>query len=132
MAEEEGVPFIHPRLNKWSETLSKARSSVQANGLQSMTPCAPASALCSISSPLKDCLGRLSKRVLLQGLVGKNSPKRLGLTELYIKRYEATAYASAGLARANAVMRVLGLKVREEVILPKPPWMVTKDEEQPA
>jgi ribosome-binding protein aMBF1 (putative translation factor) len=63
------------------------------------------------------------------GMTQKELAKRLGLKEQQIQRYEATDYASASLARVNAIIRALGLKVREEIELPHPP---AKSEEQPA
>jgi hypothetical protein len=41
----------------------------------------------------------------------------LGLKEQQIQHYEATEYASASLARVAAVIRALGLTVREEIVL---------------
>ncbi len=49
------------------------------------------------------------------GLSQKDLAARLGLKEQQIQRYEATEYASASMARVSAVIRALGLKVREEV-----------------
>jgi ribosome-binding protein aMBF1 (putative translation factor) len=63
------------------------------------------------------------------GMSQKELAKRLGLKEQQIQRYEATDYASASLARVNEIIRALGLKVREEIVLPQP---IVKGEEQPA
>jgi ribosome-binding protein aMBF1 (putative translation factor) len=46
------------------------------------------------------------------GLSQKELAKRLGLKEQQIQRYEATDYASASLARVQAVGRALGLRWR--------------------
>ncbi|MGH8071947.1 MAG: helix-turn-helix domain-containing protein [Candidatus Entotheonellia bacterium] len=51
------------------------------------------------------------------GISQKELAKRLGLKEQQIQRYEATEYASAKLARVAAVIRALGLTVREEIVL---------------
>jgi ribosome-binding protein aMBF1 (putative translation factor) len=51
------------------------------------------------------------------GISQKELAKRLGLKEQQIQRYEATEYASASLARVAAVIRALGLTVREEIVL---------------
>ena len=53
------------------------------------------------------------------GISQKELAARLGLKEQQIQRYEATDYASASLARVNAVIRALGLTVREEIRLPE-------------
>lgn len=63
-------------------------------------------------------------RVLIQariaaGINQKELAARLGLKEQQIQRYEATEYASASLVRVTEVVRALGLKVREEIILPR-------------
>jgi ribosome-binding protein aMBF1 (putative translation factor) len=65
------------------------------------------------------------------GMSQKELAKRLGLKEQQIQRYEATDYASASLARVNEVVRALGLKVHEKIMLPKS-QSVVKGEEQPA
>ena len=54
------------------------------------------------------------------GMSQKDLAKCLGLKEQQIQRYEATDYASASLARVSAVIRALGLKVHEKIMLPKP------------
>jgi len=53
------------------------------------------------------------------GISQKELAERLGLKEQQIQRYEATDYASASLARVNAVILALGLTVREEIHLPE-------------
>lgn len=53
------------------------------------------------------------------GISQKELAKRLGLKEQQIQRYEATEYVSASLARVAAVIRALGLTVREEIVLPR-------------
>jgi ribosome-binding protein aMBF1 (putative translation factor) len=53
------------------------------------------------------------------GLSHKELAERLRLKEQQIQRYEATDYASASLERVQEVIRALGVRVREDVILPK-------------
>ena len=50
-------------------------------------------------------------------LTQKQLAERLGLKEQQIQRYEATGYASANFQRVSAVIRALGLQVREEFTL---------------
>ena len=69
---------------------------------------------------------------IAMGLSQKDLAKRLGLKEQQIQRYEATDYAGASLARVSEVIRALGLKVHEKIILPKPQSVITENEEQPA
>ena len=44
--------------------------------------------------------------------------ERLGLKKQQIQRYEATRYARVGIERLQAVADALGVKIREQVILP--------------
>ena len=44
--------------------------------------------------------------------------ERLGLKKQQIQRYEATRYAKVGIERLQAVADALGVKIREQVILP--------------
>lgn len=44
--------------------------------------------------------------------------ERLGLKKQQIQRYEATRYARVGIERLQAVAEALGVKIREQVILP--------------
>ena len=57
---------------------------------------------------------------IARGLSQKDLAGRLGLKEQQIQRYEATEYASASLERVGAVIRALGLTVRENVSLSGP------------
>ncbi len=57
---------------------------------------------------------------IASGLSQKDLAERLGLKEQQIQRYEATEYASASVERVGAVIRALGLTVREEVSLSGP------------
>jgi transcriptional regulator with XRE-family HTH domain len=43
---------------------------------------------------------------------------RLGLKKQQIQRYEATRYARVGIERLQAVAGALGVKIREQVIMP--------------
>jgi len=78
MAGEERVAFIHPRLRQAERDALQSQITDLREQLADMTPCALASALCSISSPLKNCLGRSSRHALLRGLVRKNSASDWG------------------------------------------------------
>ena len=54
---------------------------------------------------------------IASGLSQRELAERLGLKEQQIQRYEATWYASANIERVSAVIRALGVTVREEVAL---------------
>lgn len=53
------------------------------------------------------------------GLSQRDLAERLSLKEQQIQRYEATDYASASLERVQDVVRALGIKMREDIILPR-------------
>ena len=55
---------------------------------------------------------------IASGLSQKELAGRLGIKEQQLQRYEATEYANASLTRVMEVARVLGLKMREEILLP--------------
>jgi len=62
-------------------------------------------------------------RVLIQariaaGLSQRELAERLGLKEQQVQRYEATEYASASLSRILEVVRALGVKLRQDIVLP--------------
>ncbi len=64
-------------------------------------------------------------RVLIQariaaGMSQRELAERLGLKEQQIQRYEATEYSSASWSRVSEVVRALGLRVREEMVLSAP------------
>lgn len=61
----------------------------------------------------------LIKARIAAGLSQKDLAERLSLKEQQIQRYEATDYASASLERVQEVIRALGVRVREDIILPK-------------
>lgn len=55
---------------------------------------------------------------IASGLSQKELAERLGIKEQQLQRYEATEYANASLTRVMEVARVLGIKMREDVLLP--------------
>jgi ribosome-binding protein aMBF1 (putative translation factor) len=57
----------------------------------------------------------LIKARIAAGLSQRELAERLGLKEQQVQKYEATEYTSASLARIRAVIRALGVTVREEV-----------------
>jgi ribosome-binding protein aMBF1 (putative translation factor) len=60
----------------------------------------------------------LIKARIAAGLSQKDLAEQLELKEQQIQRYEDTEYASASFARLVEVSQVLGIKVREDVLLP--------------
>jgi transcriptional regulator with XRE-family HTH domain len=67
---------------------------------------------------LSDLPRALIQARIAAGLSQKELAERLGLKEQQIQRYEATDYASASLSRLLDVVRALGVKLRQDVVLP--------------
>ena len=59
----------------------------------------------------------LIKARIASGLTQRDLALRLGLKEQQIQKYEASDYASASLSRVQAVVRALGVTVKEEMSL---------------
>ena len=53
------------------------------------------------------------------GLSQKKLAERLGMKEQQIQRYENTEYASASFARLASIIDALGLKISQDIVLPK-------------
>jgi ribosome-binding protein aMBF1 (putative translation factor) len=52
------------------------------------------------------------------GLTQEALAKRLGLKKQQVQRYESTHYAGVSLERLQAVADALGVKIKEQVVLP--------------
>lgn len=63
----------------------------------------------------------LVKARIASGLSQKDLADRLAMKEQQVQRYEATNYGSASMSRLQEVVNALGLAIRKEVFLPKPP-----------
>lgn len=57
----------------------------------------------------------LIKARIAAGLSQKDLAERLGVKEQQVQKYEATDYTSASLERVKAVVRALGVTIREEI-----------------
>lgn len=63
----------------------------------------------------------LIKARIAAGLSQKQLAERLGLKEQQVQRYESERYASASLQRLQDVARAIGVRIREEILLPLAP-----------
>lgn len=63
----------------------------------------------------------LIKARIAAGLSQKQLADRLGLKEQQIQRYESERYASASLQRLQEIARAIGVRIREEILLPLAP-----------
>jgi len=59
----------------------------------------------------------LIKARIATGMSQKDLAAQLGVKEQQVQKYEATDYASASFDRLRTIVRVLGVKVREEISL---------------
>lgn len=69
------------------------------------------------SQSFDDLPANLIKARIATGLSQKDLAERLGLKEQQVQKYEATDYTSASLERVGAVIKALGVTVKEEVSL---------------
>lgn len=67
---------------------------------------------------LRELPDALIRARIATGLTQKALAARLGLKEQQVQRYEATRYASANLARLQAVADALGVRIHERIVLP--------------
>lgn len=144
--------ITHAQMMKLAQALAQVPAEVPASTLHPRLLQAEREALASQLADLREQLTeydalRTRKRPVLRlksfdefpraliqariatGMSQKELAKKLGLKEQQVQRYEATDYASASLTRVSEVIRALGLKVREEIVLPPP---MIKGEKQPA
>ncbi|MBI4218596.1 MAG: helix-turn-helix domain-containing protein [Chloroflexi bacterium] len=68
---------------------------------------------------LKELPEALIRARIASGLSQKQLAERLGMKEQQLQRWEATRYAGISLDRIHEVAEALGVKIREEVILPR-------------
>ena len=128
-AGEVGASIFHPRLRQAEQDAINS----QIDDLREQL--AEYDALRTRKSPVLSLKSfEELPRALIQariavGMSQKDLAQRLGLKEQQMQLYEATDYASASLARVNAVIRALGLQVHETIMLPQPLSIVVKDEE---
>ncbi len=64
-----------------------------------------------------DLPAALIKARIAAGMSQKDLAAELGVKEQQVQKYEATDYASASFDRLRAIIRVLGVQVREEISL---------------
>lgn len=68
-----------------------------------------------VSHSFEELPAALIKARIAAGLSQKDLAERLGVKEQQVQKYEATDYTSASLERVKAVVRALGVTVREEI-----------------
>jgi transcriptional regulator with XRE-family HTH domain len=116
-----GGTQVHPLLHKAQEDALRSQISdlhtqmAEYEALQSQTQ-----TVLELAS-FEEFPRALIQARIAAGLSQKDLAERLGLKEQQVQRYEATEYASASVARVSEVIRALGIRVREEILLPRTP-----------
>lgn len=111
----EPNPRVHPLLQKAeAEALRSQLESLQ-NEITAYEDLRSGKERVFFSQSLDGLPEALIKARISAGLSQKDLAERLGLKEQQVQRYEATDYTSASLERVRAVIRALGVTVREEV-----------------
>jgi DNA-binding XRE family transcriptional regulator len=72
-----------------------------------------------IESSFEDLPIELIRARIALGLTQKQLAELVGLKEQQIQRYEENEYASASFSRLQEIIAALGLKVKENISLPK-------------
>lgn len=70
--------------------------------------------------------GALIRARIAAGLSQKELGERLGMKEQQIQRYEATDYASASFSTLSAIVKALGVSMREDILVPTEGLSVNK------
>lgn len=115
---EHGDPEIHPSL------LEAEASAIRSQVVDLQREVVEYEALLAGERPVLsldsfDALPHaLIRARIAAGLSQRDLADRLNLKEQQIQRYEAADYASASLERVQEVVRALGIKMREDIILP--------------
>ena len=109
------VTGIHPRLQQaQTEALRSQLESLRAE-LAAYENLQSGKERVFLSHSFDDLPEVLVKARIAAGLSQKDLAERLGLKKQQVQKYEATDYTSASLERVRAVIRALGVTVKEEV-----------------
>lgn len=106
---------VHPLLRKAEEDALKSQLEDLRRQLGEYEDLAKGEQKTFVSHSFEDLPAALIRARIAAGLSQKELADRLGLKEQQVQRYEATGYSSASLDRVMAVIRALGVTVREEV-----------------
>ena len=122
MAEAQGQPSagIHPLLQKAQRDALESQLGDLRRELAEYEALQTGEEPVSVSGSFDDLPVALIRARIASGLSQRELAERLGLKEQQVQRYEATEYSSASLSRVRAVIRALGVNVREEVSLGRP------------
>ena len=106
---------VHPLLRKAEEDALRSQLEDLRGQLREYEDLAKGGQETFASHSFEDLPTVLIQARIAAGLSQKELAERLGLKEQQVQRYEATGYSSASMDRVRAVIRALGVTVREEV-----------------
>jgi ribosome-binding protein aMBF1 (putative translation factor) len=115
---EEQCAHLHPRLRRLMREGMESQLAELWEQLAEYDALRNGSVAVLRLDSLKELPEALIRARIAAGLTQRDLARRLGLKEQQIQRYEATRYAGVSLQRIDAVAEALGVKIREEVILP--------------
>lgn len=117
-ADSEVRAGIHPRL------IQAERDALESQILDMKDELRQYEQLKSSKNPVisldsfEELAGGLIKARIASGLTQRELAERLGLKEQQIQRYESDRYASASLKRLQDVANAIGVRVRNDILLP--------------
>lgn len=115
--QSSGDGSLHPLLRKAQEDALQSQLEDLRRQLAEYEGLASGVQKTFVSHSFDDFPNALIRARIAAGLSQKELAERLGLKEQQVQRYEATGYSSASLERVKAVIRALGVTVKEEVSL---------------
>lgn len=120
-AGEAARADVHPRLLQAErEAMESQLADLQAELIEYDRLKSADLSVISISS-FDELADGLIKARIAGGLSQKALAERLGLKEQQIQRYEAERYASASYQRLREVVRALGVRIKNDILLPVAP-----------
>lgn len=125
LAASKGGPDVHPRLVRAEiEAMESQLADLQAELTDYERLKASDLSVISINS-FDELAEGLIKARIASGLSQKGLAERLGLKEQQVQRYEAERYASASYQRMRDISKALGVRIRNDILLPVAPSSFT-------
>jgi ribosome-binding protein aMBF1 (putative translation factor) len=111
----ESAPGVHPLLQRAETDALRSQLESLRQEIAAYEDLRSGKEQVFVSHSLDALPEALIKARIAAGLSQKDLAERLGLKEQQVQKYEATDYTSASLERVRAVIRALGVTVKEEV-----------------
>jgi ribosome-binding protein aMBF1 (putative translation factor) len=119
-ATSEGVSSVHPRLQQAQADALRSQLTDLHLQLDAYDTLRSQQQTAFAIESLEEFPRVLIQARIAAGISQRELAERLGLREQQIQRYEATEYRSASWSRVSEVVRALGLRVQEEMVLAAP------------